>query len=69
MHLDLLIQLRYTVTMDKFRPLVEWRCLGCVFLKVMQQILNAQEMGSGSFVMRIFSFMDEQSSLSKVWKG
>jgi hypothetical protein len=37
-----------------------------MFLKVMLQILKAQEKGSGSFVMRIFSSVDEQSSLLKV---
>jgi hypothetical protein len=39
--------------------------LGCMFLKVVLQLLKAQEKGSGSFVVRIFSSVDEQSSLQK----
>lgn len=42
---------------------VELRCLCCMFLKVMLQILKAQEKRSGSFVMRTFSFVDEQPSV------
>jgi hypothetical protein len=34
-----------------------------MFLKVMLQILKAQEKRSGSFVMRTFSFVDEQPSV------
>ena len=40
-----------------------------MFLKVMLQILKAQEKGSGSFIVRIFSCADEQSSLQKAQKG